>query len=273
MTERKKKYIHLFYSVYLSVLIINAALHIIFAVCAIYFGANSEFSREIVSTQFAKIAIPVYICLGGIIVGFLLSLFLPVNESAMPKGKSKKDKSKKNYKMIYERLAKKIDLSQCDAELSEKIKKERKLRMIYSYVCLGLTVLSAIPFMIIICNPNRYDKYLINESIIPSVIIMFIWCVLAFIFVLGSSIIRTESMKSEILLLKEAIENKSGLIVEKAETPTAEEQKKKLITVWSIRGAIVTVALVFIIIGICNGGMADVLGKAVRLCTECIGLG
>ena len=28
-----------------------------------------------------------------------------------------------------------------------------------------------------------------------------------------------------------------------------------------------------ILLGILNGGMADVLGKAIRICTECIGLG
>ena len=26
-------------------------------------------------------------------------------------------------------------------------------------------------------------------------------------------------------------------------------------------------------LGVLNGGMADVLGKAIRICTECIGLG
>ena len=40
-----------------------------------------------------------------------------------------------------------------------------------------------------------------------------------------------------------------------------------------LRGVVLAVAIIFIIVGIVNGGMADVLGKAIRLCTECIGLG
>ncbi|MBR2329934.1 MAG: thioredoxin [Clostridia bacterium] len=32
-------------------------------------------------------------------------------------------------------------------------------------------------------------------------------------------------------------------------------------------------AVVLIVIGIGNGGMADVLAKAVKICTQCIGLG
>lgn len=32
-------------------------------------------------------------------------------------------------------------------------------------------------------------------------------------------------------------------------------------------------AVIFIILGIANGGMRDVLFKAINICTECIGLG
>ena len=53
--------------------------------------------------------------------------------------------------------------------------------------------------------------------------------------------------------------------------------KKKLTEnpriVWGIRGLILAVGVLFIVLGIFNGGMADVLGKAIRICTECIGLG
>lgn len=42
---------------------------------------------------------------------------------------------------------------------------------------------------------------------------------------------------------------------------------------WGVRAVIAVIAVVFIIVGIVNGGMADVLYKAIRICTECIGLG
>ena len=45
------------------------------------------------------------------------------------------------------------------------------------------------------------------------------------------------------------------------------------ITLWGVRLAVLIVAIVFIILGVMNGGMADVLGKAINICTECIGLG
>ncbi len=45
------------------------------------------------------------------------------------------------------------------------------------------------------------------------------------------------------------------------------------IGLWIARIAIAAVAVIFLIVGIINGGMADVFAKAVRICTECIGLG
>jgi hypothetical protein len=45
------------------------------------------------------------------------------------------------------------------------------------------------------------------------------------------------------------------------------------VTIWIARGILLTVAVVMILLGINNGGVAAVLGKAIRICTECIGLG
>ncbi len=40
-----------------------------------------------------------------------------------------------------------------------------------------------------------------------------------------------------------------------------------------IRAALIVVALALIVAGILNGGLRDVLYKAINICTECIGLG
>ncbi len=40
-----------------------------------------------------------------------------------------------------------------------------------------------------------------------------------------------------------------------------------------IRGVILLLAVIFVIIGICNGSFDDVFIKASKICTECIGLG
>ena len=40
-----------------------------------------------------------------------------------------------------------------------------------------------------------------------------------------------------------------------------------------LRTAVFALALVFIVMGIMNGGLEDVLAKGAAICTECIGLG
>ena len=42
---------------------------------------------------------------------------------------------------------------------------------------------------------------------------------------------------------------------------------------WSVRGVLAAVAVTFIILGVFNQGMRDVLTKAINICMECIGLG
>ena len=41
----------------------------------------------------------------------------------------------------------------------------------------------------------------------------------------------------------------------------------------ALRLVLLAVAVVFIIIGIRNGSMMAVVNKAIRICTECVGLG
>ena len=80
---------------------------------------------------------------------------------------------------------------------------------------------------------------------------------------------KNESTSNEITNSSDIVD-KIGAIPEKAES--FYDKNEKIINN-IIRVTILIISVVFIIIGIINGGMADVLGKAVRICTECIGLG
>ena len=51
-----------------------------------------------------------------------------------------------------------------------------------------------------------------------------------------------------------------------------EKQRTPAASGW-LRLSLFLLALVFIVLGILNGGLRDVLVKAIQICTECIGLG
>lgn len=269
MSQSAIKRTHLIYGICLSVVIVITALSIILSCYAIYGGGDGEFSRQIVAEQFSKIAALVYFCLAGIVGGVILSICLPVIKESAAKENIKNLKAHPNYFMTRERLAQKVSLDSCEPMLAKKIKNERIKRVIYACACSVLCVACAIPLLIEICNPANYDKYLINQSIIPAVVLTLIWCLCALIFCLGLSIITRISQKAEIAYLKEAI-SLGASAPKKEDTAKA---KKETIVLWCVRGVILAFAIVFAIVGVVNGGMADVLRKAIRLCTECIGLG
>ncbi len=56
-------------------------------------------------------------------------------------------------------------------------------------------------------------------------------------------------------------------------TETKKEDNKHKALVNGLRLGIVAIAAIFIVIGVLNGGMQDVLKKAAEICAECIGLG
>ena len=81
--------------------------------------------------------------------------------------------------------------------------------------------------------------------------------------------VTEKSAECELKLLRDAVANGTPI----AKAGTLDESEREVNTVKIARLAILAVAIVFVIIGIFNGGMADVLAKAVKICTECIGLG
>jgi hypothetical protein len=76
------------------------------------------------------------------------------------------------------------------------------------------------------------------------------------------------SLARELATIKEAVKSASPSKKEAREIRLSSPWKA-----WAIRGAILLMGIVLVLLGIFNGGAEDVLGKAIRICTECIGLG
>lgn len=118
MTKETKMRILRIYSILLGVVIVIAALCLMAGCLYIYNSGDQPYSREIVAATFSKIAIPVFLCIGMIIVGFVLNFLLsPVDEK----------KEKKTVSILKE-------LS--DADIAE----EKKIR-ISRYCIFGVAVI------------------------------------------------------------------------------------------------------------------------------------
>ena len=85
-----------------------------------------------------------------------------------------------------------------------------------------------------------------------------------------STVLQEKSMQREIEAAKEQIklEKSSGV------QPEAERKEKQTrVNVQTLRVVLLLLAAALIVAGVFNGSARDVFGKAVKLCTECVGLG
>ncbi|MFR8332857.1 MAG: CD1871A family CXXC motif-containing protein [Oscillospiraceae bacterium] len=88
------------------------------------------------------------------------------------------------------------------------------------------------------------------------------WVVAAFGVVLAAAYAWGRNVNREIAALKGHVGRE-----------TSEQPTPRRLPVGLLRAGLYGVAILFIVLGVMNGGLRDVLVKAINICTECIGLG
>ena len=121
-------------------------------------------------------------------------------------------------------------------------------------------------------TPGRFPYEDVNEEVATAVVVVFAYFLQSLVYALVVSFFIDASRAREIQHIKNATVRlaKDGIKV-------SSDEKKECLLAKKItliaRCVIPVIAIIFIILGITNGGMSDVLQKAVRICTECIGMG
>lgn len=264
MSKDLRKRIHLIYGIaYIAVTVIAGICFILSAQNLYQTGVaqnTQPYTRELIAQAFSRIAIPVYLCLVMTIGGFILQLFLPMER--------KKLAPEKNRQLILSRLQAKTDLQQCDAQLRADIEAQRKARKLHSILCAALLAVCSIIFLVYACAPGRWPA----AGEIIGVMIEAVWVLAACaVLPLGYAIFTAyfcrRSLDKEIALMRQATPLSAPAQPAKVSRP------KTGLVVMIARYAILVFSLIFIIYGFCNGGIIDVIAKAAKICTECIGLG
>lgn len=249
--------IRLIYGILLSASAVVAGICLIAACLGIYHSGGSQiYTPEKVAAAFGPIAGPVYLCLALVIGGFILDFALPSDK--------KKAKPEKNYAAILNRLMEKRDLENCQSELRQQILAQQKIRKqdaIISYVVLAVC---SIGFLLYGANPANFHQSEINGSMVKAVAILLCCLACPFGVALGASFRAKKSLQKEIELVKQ---------IPAGEKKKAVSEKKSINGVLIARCVLVCAAVALLIYGFFAGGTADVLTKAVNICTECVGLG
>lgn len=257
MTNQRAKQIRKIYGISLSAVLVIAGICLMAACCDIYFTGDRTFSREIVATHFSTVAVPVYLCLVMVILGFVLDIFLP--------GEKRKPDVEKQYGLILQRLHAKTDLSQCDESRRSAVLREQKTRKCHKTVSILLLVICSIVFLSYALNGNNFHQHEINDSMIQAMLLLAPCMLVPFAYSVFSAYYSRASMQREINLMKQIGFNRSP-------APIAEKAQSCKAAV-ILRCVIAAVAVAILVYGYTAGGTADVLTKAINICTECVGLG
>ena len=273
LTDKTKKGIRLGIAIASSVLIFTVGILFITSCYSIYKSGPSPFTRASIAEAFSAIAVWVYITLSLVIVGAVVFFALPPEEKKLKGGRSPR--------VLVKKLSERVDIDTVDTRLKEKIEKERELRRVLSVGRIAISVLCAVLPLFYLLNPANFPavsgEY--NSEILRGMIVYLIFLAPLFIYEVIRVVLSDLSYNKEHALLKQAIAE-CGISPVKESLPTTRlgkavkflrENEKPIIL--GVRIAFVGCAIAFIAIGIANGGMADVLNKAIKICTECIGLG
>lgn len=247
-----------------GICLISSSLHIYFS------GGNTPYSPETVRSH-------LLFCLPFLILTVIAAVLTFVLEYLTKR--NTKPETVRYPKMILKTLYKNYEGKAPSLTEEEKsaLKDGRKRIMIYRLASLALCVIAAAVSLILAINSSSYTIDDVNGSVISIVIVVLPLAAVALGGLYASQLFIDKLYEKELGLLLTAIKEKSerGESEDFLKSPSvlsALKGKEKQILI-TVRIAVTALAVCFIILGIFNGGAGDVLGKAVRICTECIGLG
>ena len=257
---------HLIVTLVLSAVIFASAVWLVISCSYIYFsGGDSPFTREVVAEHLGRVTPISLVCLALVIAAGILSLYV---KASAPK------RIPLSARTTLKFARKRLPATLSEEFIAARDAEARTRKVIYS-VTAALSAVFAAVALIFILDPERYASDNFNLDIAYSVVIAAVStvaslaaCYVAAYFLDLSYKRETEAVRAEALAGRQ---RGAELAAEDAELERLKLREGHATLL--VRCAVLVLAIVFIIVGIFNGGMADVLGKAVRICTECIGLG
>lgn len=253
MNEKKLRLIHTACGCVISAVLIVAAVCLIVSAYTIYASGDSPYTPESIGAEYDKIAIPLWVAISAVFAGIILNITLP-----MPKSKAKAIKDPFIKLRI---LQKKLPAG----ATHDGIDRQRTLRKAYRAVCALLCTAAFVPAIVTLCDYDSFTVDNLTPALLRVVTALAIGAVISGVLLFVLSIIERKSAEREIEWTKVALSESA-----KSDKKVVKNNENKIkIT----RLVLVGVACALIVIGMTQDGFYDVLQKAIRICTECIGLG
>ncbi len=243
-----------------TVCIILLGIALIACTAHIYLtGGEQPYSRERVGDYLIFLAAPLIITAGLAIAGIIARALSGTEADGL---------TARTDSELLESFISRFDLSGLDGDAAATVQRERKSRRLFEIITYIVSAL-IFAFVLVYCGfMAEFTVENLNSDVLAALAVSLPLCAVA----VGIHIPRIYYAERSSARELEAIKS---YVKENAPPRAAvsdREQKKPNYAVIG-RYIIVGAAIALIILGITNGGMKDVLAKAVKICTECIGLG
>lgn len=251
--------------VVLSVTSVVCALSLMIACVCISLGSEHPFTPESVKQAWAFVAIFVCLFLASAIAAGLWHVFFPA-PSVKQRGLVFPEI---RLAKIKARLARKQYSDELLLPLIKQEKYVRSLRISAVAVCL----ICAICPLFYLHNPDNFTSVgeQLNGQVLTAVIPVLYAAALALGYCFAVCILIDISCE------RAAVYAKSIMLLPAPPAPKRPMGKQKMelpkYAIYVVQTVLLITAAILIVFGIFNGGMQDVLQKAIKICTECIGLG
>lgn len=132
----------------------------------------------------------------------------------------------------------------------------------------GAFALCMLPVLVYMLDGTHFPNDDLEQVMGQFALHVFPWIILGLACLMISAVLQGKSIQREYdaILARIKEEKAAGVKAEpKAAAPVRDLK--------AVRIVILAIAVVFIVVGIFNGSMMAVVNKAIRICTECVGLG
>ena len=287
--EKSEKF-RLIYSIFLGVFTVAVGIAIICVAADIYYsgkGTDVIYSRAIVGKRLTELAIPLIFLIAAIIFGAIFPIY-KVKANRSPESTLKKLKS---------RIPQSADGDSDEFSAAQAAyKKATVIRLVAWLAALAVILASAIVMLCYLIDTSNFAGEDFTEDIFALVKNILPWIAAGFAAAIAATVVSGIFADRQVSAAKAMIKRGDKSAPKQEPEPkfitktkevaakpafawigTAVAAVKKVAAksafLWAVRGAVFVLAVVFIVLGILNGGANDVLVKAVNICQECIGLG
>ena len=209
---------------------------------------QSVYSREIVGGRLRMLGLPLILCLAMLAASGVLHLIFARDK--VPRAALTPEN---RLRLVKARVA----------ELPQAALAEEKLRrrwMLAAGAAIMLCTAGALTYLL---DGAHFTDWELEGVMGQMLLHVGPWVIVGFAATVACSVLCGRSVERELNLLKGAP------MTRPAQTTPAPGRN----AVSFLRVALYVLAIVFIVLGVMNGGLYDVLVKAINICTECIGLG